>query len=191
MIYRISRLHDEAKFEMRVLSKLDGSSCSGSLNPQDYSSLFEEVDVDRADVHLYIAPLIPNWKDKYDLEIESPPVSVSLLPDFIFLGRTFVSKKMKEVIENTDDFGHQFTPSILRFSNGDKLEDFYYQLSVRRLLKEDSLVEDDYDGLLLWRMLNDNIVDNYSVYIDSVLFDSFSESELKTIWANSDFRVLP
>lgn len=199
MIYKVKASHDGLACKFHIVLR-DGYKYERqrSLLPQEYMHLFEKQAVypDLNELTIYKVPLIPDWKMKVDIEVDSEIE----IPHFLFFGAVFVSEKMKGIIENLDDC-HQFTPISIKGPNG--MITSYYQMDVRRIFEYRN-IEDakSFCALsaepLIWTSISSRriderthrLVDTTTCYVDSRFFEGLSDSDLSHITKCAELKVI-
>lgn len=182
MIYKVKASHDELASRFHIVLR-EGYKYERQriLLPQEYTHLFEKQAVypDLNELTIYKAPLIPDWKMKVDIKVDSDIE----IPHFLFFGAAFVSEKMKNIIEKQDDC-HQFTPISINGPNGKVTS--YYQMDIRRVIEYSNLKDvrafcDLTSESLIWQSISSKGVDVTTCYVDSRFFESLSDSEFLMI----------
>ncbi|AZZ92048.1 hypothetical protein EUZ85_15475 [Hahella sp. KA22] len=136
MIYRLSRPNGSGTTSYSYDRNAGPCWTDMGVSPQEYHEHFEEIPLPRNWKHcsIYKAPILAEWRlainliievDKRDPDFEAPDIRVA---DF-----TYVSDKVKAIIEEVDPFGHQFWPADLVDGRGAPITNkTYYRMNMRR-----------------------------------------------------------
>ncbi|MCP5210150.1 MAG: hypothetical protein H6998_04370 [Hahellaceae bacterium] len=141
MIYRLSSKFEEFYYSVDRPKTPDGIK-QGGAEDGEYECGFEEQPLDATWQHcrIFKAPILPEWRMSRDITIQKNVKYPIEMPDFIvWLGGIYVTDIVKEIIEEVDEFGHQFWP-VSAFScgknkvNKEPLDKIYYRMNMRRYL---------------------------------------------------------
>jgi hypothetical protein len=144
VIYRLSSKFEEFSYFSDWPEVPDGIM-KGDAEPREYDYGFEEQPLDATWQHcrIFKAPILPEWRMSQDLTIQKNVKYPIEMPDFIvWLGGIYVTDIVKEIIEEIDDFGHQFWP-VSAFKcgknrvNKEELDKIYYRMNMRRFVNID------------------------------------------------------
>lgn len=144
MIYRLSSKFDEFSYFSDWPEVPDGIM-QGGAEYGEYERRFEEQPLDATWQHcrIFKAPILPEWRMSRDITIQKNVKYPIEMPDFIvWQGGIYVSDIVKEIIEEIDDFGHQFWP-VSAFKcgkngvNKEALDKIYYRMNMRRFVNID------------------------------------------------------
>lgn len=139
MIYRLSSKFEEMYYSAEWSTPPDGVEPGGAA-AREYRFHFEEQPLEPPwpDCRIFKAPILPEWRMNRDLIIEKNTKKALELPDFIvWQGGIYVSDVVKEIIEEVDDFGHQFWPvpvftTLKNRKAREPADRIYYRMNMRR-----------------------------------------------------------
>ena len=140
MIYRIRialAVFNRLDFDVIYRVPPEGEEWDIGITASEYDYCFEEIPMEPAWPHCRVlrAPVLPEWRMNVGLKVRIKRGSV---PDFLVLNeQTFVSEKAKIIIEEVDDFGHQFWPINVELLDKKGVKQgtaLYYYMNVRRYL---------------------------------------------------------